>query len=82
MPPEQAQQQLETGTTDGWSTLHAELLAKVLEALEVDGGSKPGCSSRRGEALAQAKLTGYDYDYGEDESEDGSNPDSDWAGDT
>jgi hypothetical protein len=81
MPPEQAQQQLETGTTDGWSTLHAELLAKVLEALEVDGGSKPGCSTRRG-ALAQANLTGYDYDYDEDADEEESNPDSDWAGDT
>jgi hypothetical protein len=41
-----------------------------------------GCSTRRGEALAQANLTGYDYDYGEDAGEEGSNPDSDWAGDT
>jgi len=41
MPPEQAELRLETGTADGWSELPAELLEKVLEKLQADGGSKP-----------------------------------------
>jgi len=46
-----AEQQLEPVTADGWSTLPAELLEKVLEAMQADSESKPQEAGSRGQPL-------------------------------